>query len=225
MCKLNRSFNCHLVCSNCKADHFFFFVHILHLYGTYLLFLKILCKLYGNLMTFYVPRGVLYTTLCDDVCQCLAADRWFSPGTPVFSTNKTDRHDITEILLKVASNTITPHYHNYGTSVFLSYWTCLFKLCNLYATFIASWKYENFIELALFFKLFIDFQHVQTLWGRGHRMVDFTNTYAISVFMLSWTLLVGIPLMERGVLDTTLCDKSLSVTCDRSVVFSGFLHQ
>jgi hypothetical protein len=26
----------------------------------------------------------------------------------VFSTNKTDRHDITEILLKVALNTITP---------------------------------------------------------------------------------------------------------------------
>jgi hypothetical protein len=30
----------------------------------------------------------------------------FSPGTSVFSTNKTDRHDITEILLKVALNTI-----------------------------------------------------------------------------------------------------------------------
>jgi len=27
-------------------------------------------------------------------------------GTPVSSTNKTDRHDITEILLKVALNTI-----------------------------------------------------------------------------------------------------------------------
>ena len=27
--------------------------------------------------------------------------RWFSPGTPVFSTNKTDHHDIAEILLKV----------------------------------------------------------------------------------------------------------------------------
>ena len=26
---------------------------------------------------------------------------WFSPGTPVSSTNKTDRHEITEILLKV----------------------------------------------------------------------------------------------------------------------------
>ena len=33
-------------------------------------------------------------------------DRWFSPATPVSSTNKTDRHDITEILLKVALNTI-----------------------------------------------------------------------------------------------------------------------
>jgi hypothetical protein len=32
--------------------------------------------------------------------------RWFSPGTLVSSTNKTDRHDITEILLKVALNTI-----------------------------------------------------------------------------------------------------------------------
>jgi hypothetical protein len=31
---------------------------------------------------------------------------WFSPGTPVSSTNKTDRHNITEILLKVALNTI-----------------------------------------------------------------------------------------------------------------------
>ena len=33
------------------------------------------------------------------------AGRWFSPGTPVSSTNKTDRHDIDEILLKVALNT------------------------------------------------------------------------------------------------------------------------
>jgi hypothetical protein len=34
------------------------------------------------------------------------AGRWLSPDTPVSSTNKTDRHDITEILLKVALNTI-----------------------------------------------------------------------------------------------------------------------
>jgi hypothetical protein len=32
--------------------------------------------------------------------------RGFSPGTSVSSTTKTDRQDITEILLKVALNTI-----------------------------------------------------------------------------------------------------------------------
>jgi hypothetical protein len=31
--------------------------------------------------------------------------RWFSPDTPVSSTNKADRHGIAEILLKVALNT------------------------------------------------------------------------------------------------------------------------
>jgi hypothetical protein len=44
--------------------------------------------------------GVLDTTLCDNVCQ------WFSPGTLVSSGNKTDRHDIVEILWKVALNII-----------------------------------------------------------------------------------------------------------------------
>ena len=43
--------------------------------------------------------------LCDQVSQLLAAGRWFSSGTPVSSTNKTDRHDITEILLKGALHT------------------------------------------------------------------------------------------------------------------------
>ena len=49
---------------------------------------------------------VLDATLCDKVCQWLVTDRWFSPGTPVSSTNKTDRHDITEISMKVVLNTI-----------------------------------------------------------------------------------------------------------------------
>ena len=40
--------------------------------------------------------------------------RWFSTGSPVSSTNKTDCHDITEILLKVALNTINqPIVDNY----------------------------------------------------------------------------------------------------------------
>jgi hypothetical protein len=38
--------------------------------------------------------------------QLLAHGRWFYPGTPASSTTKTGRHDIAEILLKVALKTI-----------------------------------------------------------------------------------------------------------------------
>ena len=51
-------------------------------------------------------------TLCDKVCQWLATGRWFAPGPLVSSINKTDRHDITEILLTVALNTIKQTYKN-----------------------------------------------------------------------------------------------------------------
>jgi hypothetical protein len=37
-----------------------------------------------------------------EVYQLLAHGRWFSPGTPASSTTETGRHDIAEILLKVA---------------------------------------------------------------------------------------------------------------------------
>jgi len=43
--------------------------------------------------------------------KALVAGQWFSLGTPVFSTNKTNRHDLAEILLKVALNTITLTLH------------------------------------------------------------------------------------------------------------------
>ena len=71
----------------------------------------------------FVPRswrGILDTTLCDNVCQWLAAGRWFSPGIPISSTNKADHHDIAEILLKVALSTINQTKPN-----FISSWASL----------------------------------------------------------------------------------------------------
>ena len=58
------------------------------------------------------PKGgvnlkMIDTILCDQVCQWLAVGRWFSVGTPVSSIDITDRHDIAEILLKLALNTIS----------------------------------------------------------------------------------------------------------------------
>ena len=43
------------------------------------------------------------------ICIVLYCFTWFSPGTPVSSINKTDLHDIAEISLKVALNTLTPY--------------------------------------------------------------------------------------------------------------------
>ena len=61
------------------------------------------------------------------VCQWLAKGQQFSPGTMVSSTNKTDCHNITEILLKVALNTITLTlllYEKYSSTVIfqLRFW-------------------------------------------------------------------------------------------------------
>ena len=48
----------------------------------------------------YKKECTLLTAASDT--DLLAHGRWFSPGTPASSTTKTGRHDIAEILLKVA---------------------------------------------------------------------------------------------------------------------------
>ena len=61
----------------------------------------------------FAPAFVNYKKGCtqlaassDKVYQLLTHDRWFSPDTPASSITKTGRHDIAEILLKMALNTI-----------------------------------------------------------------------------------------------------------------------
>ena len=60
----------------------------------------------------FAPGFVNYKKGCtrlavasDKVYQLLVHGRWFSPGTRASSTTKTGRHDIAEILLKMALNT------------------------------------------------------------------------------------------------------------------------
>ena len=67
-----------------------------------------------------LDQGARCTTSCDTVCQWLATGRWFSPCPTVSSTNKTDRHDITEILLKVALNTTKQNIQTNKQIVILS---------------------------------------------------------------------------------------------------------
>jgi hypothetical protein len=74
------------------------------------IFLPYVDSLYSNFETCFYTCWVysIQQTLCDKVCQLLATGQWFSLGAPVSSTNKIYHYNITEILLKVALNTITP---------------------------------------------------------------------------------------------------------------------
>ena len=61
-------------------------------------------------------RCTWYNIMCDTVCKWLATYQWFS-GVP--STNKTDCHDIPEILLKVALHIIILNLFNSDDMVWL----------------------------------------------------------------------------------------------------------
>jgi hypothetical protein len=81
------------------------------------------CGIYNNMCSYlfpircgFTPYFVNYNKGCTrlaaasyKVYRLLAHGRWFSPGTPASSTTKTGRHDIAEILLKVALSTINKY--------------------------------------------------------------------------------------------------------------------
>jgi hypothetical protein len=77
-------------------------------------------------------RGVLDTTLCEKVCQSLAAGRWISP---VSTTNKTDRHDMTEILFSEVK------HHNPFTNIY-------YMFLNLSLMFVISCVYIDSSSVA-----------------------------------------------------------------------------
>jgi hypothetical protein len=90
----------------------------------------------------FAPGFVIYQKGCtrlaavsDKAYQLLAHGWWFSSGTPASSTTKTGRHDIAEILLKVALNTkdqiksnqiIRPSTNLYVSPSRVNYYTNLF---------------------------------------------------------------------------------------------------
>jgi hypothetical protein len=97
-------------------------------------------------------RGVLDTTLCDQVCQWLATGWWFSPGTSLSSTNKpTYSHDITEILLKMCFNEMK--WNQYSTSITQlgrSYISVVSGFCHLPLLCSEVWTLKWFALMWLF---------------------------------------------------------------------------
>jgi hypothetical protein len=88
------------------------------------------------------------TLLCDNGCSWLAKGQCFSPGTPFFSTNKTDRHNVNIKIFSKVNNTKQLPYQktinrNYIISIdhirissylgWLNKWRCKFR----------SWLWTN----------------------------------------------------------------------------------
>ena len=122
---------------NKKPDYYFFFSYQI----------QIVCFKRGASWpwSFGMARS---TTLCDQVCQWFATGWCFSPCSPVSSTNKTDRHNMTEILL----NTIKPNQANQNI---LIHFTCFWSIkpcdnwfyfnsrkCNVYLRKCSAPKYN-----------------------------------------------------------------------------------
>jgi hypothetical protein len=88
-------------------------------------------------LVFIGSRRTRLAAASDKVYQLLAQGRWFSPGTPASSTTKTGRHDIAEILLKVALNTKIQILNSNSSNFQMNE---LFTLCPLKQ---ANVKYRN----------------------------------------------------------------------------------
>ena len=127
---------------------------------------------------------MLDTTLCDKVCQWLAAGRLFSSGTPVSPTNKTDRHDKTKILLKGALNTINylPQQPNL-VSFSLNKFQCLCIAFNIIWNAISqkSWPFitdslREYTHTIIFFKINIFYKTSPALIYKQFLCYDVTIT-------------------------------------------------
>jgi hypothetical protein len=107
------------------------------------------------------------------VCQKLTTGRCFSPGTPVSSTNKTDSHDITEILLEVALSTKKTQI-NWDFTVDI----CIFHYALLNETWL--WTYTLSI---LHYQLRFDCGHIHY-----QLRLDWTYTLSTETWLWKYTL-------------------------------------
>jgi hypothetical protein len=135
-------------------------------------------------------RGVLDTTLCEKVCQWLATRRWFSLGTPVSSTNKTDCHNITEILLKVALITINnPCFQHLLFIIDVLHSVCLTirdmtsdVICEYILLCILSLLHSNNVKQCLINVIFLIHVNIYIQCGQSENTISFQRRRNYSFF-------------------------------------------
>ena len=146
----------------------------------------------------------------------IATGRWFYSGTPVSSTNKTDRHDITEILLKVVLNTINqPNQPLIKMGVYLNegHIFCMFQLCkyilNLMLFFFISDSCP-FTKGCFIWISWPDWDSSMEIYTRRHTVC----VHCIKCY-ISYTFIIGkiidLPFLAKG--NLSFCHRLASVVC------------
>ena len=99
--------------------------------------------IYNYLQSVQYRRGALDATFC----QWLATGPWFSPSTPVSSINKNDRHNITDILLKMALSSGGVEIVVLSKSLFLMKW---YDHANVFYTWIEClyWHITGWVAMS-----------------------------------------------------------------------------
>ena len=128
-------------------------------------------------------RGVLDTTLWDENCQWLAVGQWFSP---VSAPNKTDCHNITEILLKIELNTVI--VNPIPMLYCISFLTWHVSRGNCYRSLIYISTYTVTTSSLMLFKL--DSLMRCTIWYDISNKV-FSTTYHRSWFFVCLFVFIG----------------------------------
>ena len=111
--------------------------------------------------------------------------RWFSPGTPVSSTNKTDHHEITEILLKVALNTIN------HTLIVIYVVLCAQDLVTIHVNILSMHKHVQGLVLCAFTISKTSFMGSSLISHASERQKD--STYKIIMIVVTVTKLRHFP--------------------------------
>ena len=97
--------------------------------------------------------------------------RWFSPGTLASSTNKTGRHDITGILLKVALNTINhkpilgQYTRTYGHKIYVLLRQKSPVRTNIYLIHYSDWHFFFEYEYKLMLKSLMAIRQKMHVYG------------------------------------------------------------
>jgi hypothetical protein len=115
-------------------------------------------------------QGVLDTTLCDKLCQWLATCRWFSPGPPVSSTNKTDRGYRGWYIYLIHNTLLTTHRNQQNLLLFTGT-EVLYLLFNLLNTLI----FWGFLQLYRDFQCGTEDSTYYLYSAISHRLLTETN--------------------------------------------------